>query len=163
MVMLFKLVSCSNKHSCNCTTISEQTSWPEHVVLFQPVQREIGADSKGKAYLAASSNQPCRIVIHTQSALSSLQIALGVQRRVRLLFTWHLMFNQESNGDYSLQKGNKYIHTQGWGEVGLQLYEKQGLSLNCYLLIIALFTFTYFWPLLSFPVHQTSFTLSKQG
>lgn len=135
MVMLFKLVSCSNKHSCNCTTISEQTSWPEHVVLFQPVQREIGADSKGKAYLAASSNQPCRIIIHTQCALSSLQIALRVQRRVCVLFTWHLMFNQESNGDYSLQKCNEYVHTQGWGEVGLQLYEKQGLSLHSYLLI----------------------------
>ena len=102
-------------------------------MLFQPVQREIGADSKGKAYLAASSKQPCRIITHTQSALSSLWIALGVQRRVRVLFTWHLMFNQESNGDYSLRKGNKYTHTQGWGEAGLRCeYEKQGSSLHYY-------------------------------
>lgn len=66
MGMLLKLGSCSNKHSCNCTTISRQTSWTEHAVLSQPIQREIGSDSKGKTYLAASSNQPCQIIIHMQ-------------------------------------------------------------------------------------------------
>lgn len=109
MVMLFKLVSCSNKHSCNCTTISEQTSWPEHVVLSQPVQREIGADSKGKAYLAASSNQPCRIIIHIQCTLLFFYIAFGVHRKHVCFFHWHLTFSQESNGDYSLQTCKEYL------------------------------------------------------
>lgn len=108
MVMLFKLVSCPGQRSCECTTISEQTSWPEHAVLSQSFLREIGADSKAKACLAASSNQPCQIIIHIQC--TPFLLLYHIYSLQKCMCDRHLIFSQKSNDDYSLQKSNRNLY-----------------------------------------------------
>lgn len=87
-------------------------------MLSRPVRGETGADSKGKAHLAASSNRPCRMVTHIQRPPPSCRMA-GPQCSVWAPSPGIARSADSQMGTIHYERAEK-IHILGWEEVGLQ-------------------------------------------